>query len=1001
MYRKVLVVITVFLVLPALVFAGTTGKIKGKVSDRENGEALPAANVTIVGTTLGAAADLNGEYVILNVPVGTYSVRASYIGYQAITISNIKVAADLTTEVDFPLPTEAMAVGSVEIVAERPLVNKNATNAVRIATQEDVAKLPLRNVTQYVALAPGITVLAGNIHIRGGRKDEVGYYVEGASTRSPLSGDNLVNVIPDALEEFQVQAGGYNAEYGGANAGIIRQTLRSGTNDYRATLQVETDNFAGKFPNEQFLDTYSYGYWDYTGTFSGPLLNKKLKFFLAGQNTFLGDRYQLFWPGFTVTHNSTGFVNSSEFPLRDSGLRGGTAGDSIAALVVKPGNIPEANLNRFVGNGTLIFEYKPVIVRLAAALTFQNQQNNGGNPIRNIFNEDRIPQTDVSTGLYNLKFTHLLGSKTFYEVNLNYFDRRSVGYDPLFRENFYLAADSLAEAAKGYTLRDYTLPKEPYDFYGFPFNRPGTYAGYGKNKLNYVGGSFDLTSQYRSHEIKFGASYQRYTFRSFDLGVGSSMTLQRSNPDLIRRVQAGDEEAIGLYSRSAFVNAIGYDVFGNESDEEGLFGPKNPQFFSAYVQDKFEAKDLVINAGLRFDTFDNDDFEFLDANDPGFRRSSRTIIEDSTRKKDTFTQFSPRLGLAFPVTDRTVFHLQYGKFIQSPKLDDLYRGRSSYAILFSGGNYVPNAPGFGVDPERTTQYEVGFSQQFSDVAAFDITGFYKDIKGQIQISKITTDPGANAAAYNFLTNGDFATTKGLEFTLTLRRTNRVSGRVNYTLADSRGTGSSSNFAVGGIEFETQLPTVISPLDFQNTHRGAINFDYRFDKGDGGPILQELGLNVLVTFNSGHPYTRIAAGIGQQGVDLGGQVNDERSRRPLEAINSSTTPWNFNLDLRLDKTVDFGRFGANFYVYAQNLTNRQNVLNVYARTGNAFDDGFLSDPLLSGSVIAAAGGPGAAALYEFINLGHQQNWRSSRIGAGTYGEMFGTPRQIRVGVKLEY
>jgi outer membrane receptor protein involved in Fe transport len=479
------------------------------------------------------------------------------------------------------------------------------------------------------------------------------------------------------------------------------------------------------------------------------------------------------------------------------------------------------------------------------------------------------------------------------------------------------------------------------------------------------------------------------------------MNLQLTQPDLIRQVKAGDPNAIGRYARTAGVNAWGYDVFGNETDDSGLYGPKNPNAFSAYVQDKFEAQDLVINAGLRFDRYDNDDFLFLNPNDPGYDRASLSIIEDSTKKKEAFTQFSPRLGLAFPVTDRTVFHLQYGKFVQVPRLTDIYAGRSFYATLFSGGNFIPTPRGFGIDPERTTQYEVGFSQQFSDFASFDITGFYKDIKGQIQVTRITTDPGANAASYNALVNGDFATTKGVEVTVRLRRTNRVQGQLNYTLASSHGTGSSSTFAVGGIENDTQLPTIISPLDFQNTHRGSVNLDYRFGKGDGGSILQQLGLNLLLTFNSGHPYTRVNAAIGQQDVDLGGQVNDERNRIPIEAINSSTTPWNFNLDLRLDKTINFGGLAANVYVYTQNLTNQKNVLNVYTRTGNAFDDGFLSNPLLSGDIIAAAGGAGAEALYRHVNVGDQQNYRTSRLGGGTYGEMFGTPRQIRLGVRLEY
>jgi hypothetical protein len=143
------------LLLPISLYAGTTGKIAGVVKDKETGEPLPGANVVIVGTTLGAASDLNGEYVIINVPVGAYTVRATFIGYNNVTMSNIRVSADLTTEVNFDLATEAIGVGEVEIVAERPLVNKNSTNSTRIKTAEDIKNLPLRGFRDVIGIEAG------------------------------------------------------------------------------------------------------------------------------------------------------------------------------------------------------------------------------------------------------------------------------------------------------------------------------------------------------------------------------------------------------------------------------------------------------------------------------------------------------------------------------------------------------------------------------------------------------------------------------------------------------------------------------------------------------------------------------------------------------------------------------------------------------------------------------------------------------------------------------
>ncbi|NIV95497.1 TonB-dependent receptor plug domain-containing protein, partial [candidate division KSB1 bacterium] len=296
MSRKFLLVLLCLMLAPALVFA-QTGKIKGKVVDRETGDPLPGANVIVEGTSLGAAADVNGEYYILNIPAGVYSVRASFIGYRDVTISNVNINVNLTTTLDFEMPSEAVEVSEIEIVAERPLVNKSATNAVRIASAETFEKLPIRGTTAVYALQPGVTQQNGQIYIRGGRSDEVGFMVEGSNARNIMTGDNSINVIPEALEEAQIQAGGYNAEFGGANAGIISQTLRSGSNAFNARLQLESDNWPGQSAGDQVLDTFSYGYEDFVLTLSGPLVKNRIKFFVAGQRTHFDDSRRVFWSG--------------------------------------------------------------------------------------------------------------------------------------------------------------------------------------------------------------------------------------------------------------------------------------------------------------------------------------------------------------------------------------------------------------------------------------------------------------------------------------------------------------------------------------------------------------------------------------------------------------------------------------------------------------------------------------------------------------------------------
>src|SRR5262245_49944321 len=132
--RYVVLLMAALLAVPLLSFGGTTGKIKGKILDQKSGEPLIGATVVVVGTSLGAAANVDGEYIILNVPAGAYDLEAKFLGYQPLKVSNVRVNSDLTTEQNFTLGalSEGVAMEEIVVQRERELVNKNATNAVRI-----------------------------------------------------------------------------------------------------------------------------------------------------------------------------------------------------------------------------------------------------------------------------------------------------------------------------------------------------------------------------------------------------------------------------------------------------------------------------------------------------------------------------------------------------------------------------------------------------------------------------------------------------------------------------------------------------------------------------------------------------------------------------------------------------------------------------------------------------------------------------------------------------
>jgi len=111
---------------------GTTGKIAGKISDAVTGDPLPFVNVIVLGTTIGGASDIDGNYSILNIPPGNYNVKASAIGYNAVTVTNVRVSIDLTTQVDFQLNETSLQLGQdVVVVATKPLIQKDLTASTK------------------------------------------------------------------------------------------------------------------------------------------------------------------------------------------------------------------------------------------------------------------------------------------------------------------------------------------------------------------------------------------------------------------------------------------------------------------------------------------------------------------------------------------------------------------------------------------------------------------------------------------------------------------------------------------------------------------------------------------------------------------------------------------------------------------------------------------------------------------------------------------------------
>ena len=234
-------ILLLFVNLPSPAAAGTTGKIAGVVTDLSSGDPLPGARVYIEGSSSGTLTASDGSYTLLNISPGLKTVTASLIGHRSVSQKEVRVLTNLTTTLDFVLPTEVLEMPGMIVVAERPIVQKDITSSMKILSQEDLETLPLMNLEDVLKIQPGFAVDADNeIHVRGGRSNELTYYIDGFLVEDPLFGGFGATMSNDAIEELEILSGTFNAEYGDALSGVVNIVTREGTNDYSGMFEYES-----------------------------------------------------------------------------------------------------------------------------------------------------------------------------------------------------------------------------------------------------------------------------------------------------------------------------------------------------------------------------------------------------------------------------------------------------------------------------------------------------------------------------------------------------------------------------------------------------------------------------------------------------------------------------------------------------------------------------------------------------------------------------------------
>ncbi|MFH1851925.1 MAG: TonB-dependent receptor [Candidatus Neomarinimicrobiota bacterium] len=256
--KAVLLSLTLILWSTSL-FAVTTGKITGLIKDSETGEVLAGVNVLVDGTSMGGASDIDGRYFILNVPVGNWDLKATYIGYKEFIMTSVLVTIDHTTTINFDMESTVIEGEEVTVTAERKLIQMDNTATKTFISASDITTVPSESFTDLVAMEAG----AVGASIRGGRSSGTIYYIDGVSMRNPMTGygagqgnsqtnstngfaasgpatDVSLNVeLPEfAFEEIEMLTGGYSPEFGNAQDAVVNIATAEGRKELTGRIRV-------------------------------------------------------------------------------------------------------------------------------------------------------------------------------------------------------------------------------------------------------------------------------------------------------------------------------------------------------------------------------------------------------------------------------------------------------------------------------------------------------------------------------------------------------------------------------------------------------------------------------------------------------------------------------------------------------------------------------------------------------------------------------------------
>ncbi len=796
---------TLFLSIPVY---SQVGKINGVIKDAQTGEALIGANIIVEGTTIGAATNIDGFYVITNVPPGTFNLRASMVGYTQQVIQNVRVSIDLTTEINVNLSSQTIGIEEVVVVAQIPVVRQDVSSSVVNLNIKEIENLPVVSVSRVIGLQAGVQGLT----IRGGASDQTAFVVNGITLRDERDNTPYTGISFTNIEELQIQTGGFNAEYGNIRSGLINVVTKEGKKDkynfsmlgrYRPQGRKHFGDAANS-PNSYWIRPYIDDAVAWTGTDNGNwdiYTQRQYQRFEGGwykvSESLLADdnpnndlspeaAQRLFlWQhrrpldiddfDYDLDMSFSGPVPYGQelgnlrfaasyrqsrsmylVPLSDDAYRDFNGSLKITSDV---GQGMKLSVEGLIGKQTGTNYSRsggPGLFTSSSGVASNIDWRSGASYLdARIYAPEYWNPATIYTNMQGFKFTHAVSSNTFYEIVGS---RVSFEYDTYTGTPRYayevdasgniiqpLSFSDNTDSSKGIVIGGVFYDMGPYGF----FSGQAGSIGSGMNTGLGFSNSRD-SSKLNTYSLRFdyASQFDKYNY-----------------------LKAGFEF---IYTEN-LVNYSQIDLFLPSNNVTSSWS-KYPKKVAFYAQDKLEFEGMIANLGLRLDISDpGGDWYIFDQYNSALSGAQSANIDVLLTKEPVKTQvnLSPRLGVAFPISVNSKLYFNYGHFRSMPAPENLFLLRKSQSTQI-----VTRIADPSVDLPKTVAYELGFEQNLFDQLLLNIKGYYKDVSNQPRLVRYTSED--NTVNYQINEPNNYYDIRGFEIDLRKNRGEWVTGFINYT-----------------------------------------------------------------------------------------------------------------------------------------------------------------------------------------------------------------------------